>query len=373
MSPKSKPGGNIMSQSRFVISHDGLELGPFSKAVVLEKLNGGELDPIDYIYVDELKDWIMLAEFQNRETLQEVPHFSENPPPAPSVPVAEPEVVLEHTATGFEIDPDDLRADLNFDAILSPEISVMPEEVQPQDQNDNDALDMDTAPDLKMPHPSDLIERIFPETRETALKSVVHSQAQANAELSQTLHLKQGQGVFEVPSKLAGRFHIQIKSPSDLEVDPPIELLIKSGQVEKIEVHGPESILAGAPATFRFRALDEFGNPALGFSEAIDVRYSPAYEGAPSQVKFHDGNGELTLNLTLASEFNLSFLNLPQSVKSIETKKITVKPGPAKKLKVQSPSEALAGQPVQIMVTAVDEYGNPTDLETDVEVEIKTA
>lgn len=51
-----------MSDKKFYVVHDGSQLGPFSVTEIVIKLNQHQFEPSDYVYDDEIKDWIMLIE-----------------------------------------------------------------------------------------------------------------------------------------------------------------------------------------------------------------------------------------------------------------------------------------------------------------------
>ena len=353
-----------MSQNRFVVSHDGVELGPFTKAVVLEKLNGGELDPVDYIYLEELEDWIMLAEFQTREE-------------------ANSETMTPTTVTAFrlepvETDPDhlDVETEVSLNTSINipieeglPPLPELPEEPNPGVWESTVTQSKATLSALEHEQPTQINDG-----PEEELNGNHFTKTSIDTSLPpKTLHLENGVGVLEVPTTQAGRFQIQITNPLDLELDPPVELLIKSGTVEKVEIDGPSEILAGQSVKWIFRAVDEYANTVQIFSDETQLKWNPSNPNLPSTLKFHEGIAELSLNLTLADSFELAMEKLPSTVVQPPQKTIQVKAGPAKRLKVESPNEALAGQPVQIRVQAVDEFGNPTQLDREIEVEIKTA
>ncbi|MCB0411444.1 MAG: hypothetical protein KDD22_02890, partial [Bdellovibrionales bacterium] len=66
-------------QNQFIVSHNGVEIGPLSANDILNKLSTGEFDPIDYVYMEEAQDWIMLDEFKLKNT-QNNPKKEEQPP-----------------------------------------------------------------------------------------------------------------------------------------------------------------------------------------------------------------------------------------------------------------------------------------------------
>ncbi len=47
---------------KFIVHHQGSQLGPWTQEEILKKINAKELDWIDYIYDEQKKDWVLMLE-----------------------------------------------------------------------------------------------------------------------------------------------------------------------------------------------------------------------------------------------------------------------------------------------------------------------
>lgn len=50
-------------QTLFYVSHDGEDIGPFSKSQIEQKLKAKEVDEQDYVFVEDKDDWVLVADW----------------------------------------------------------------------------------------------------------------------------------------------------------------------------------------------------------------------------------------------------------------------------------------------------------------------
>lgn len=318
-------------QKQFIVSHNGLEQGPFQAEDILSRLARKELQPVDYIFIEEHQDWMLLAEFQayldsiNPKSSQ----IKDQPPalsPYPNVTESKKEKLLR--------------------------------EVQKlRDQQ----------------HAANLPKEIFkPEVAFEAPPKVEPTTKSATA-----VKLKQGEGTYSVPAEKAGQLYVKLKSSENLGLGAQLEVKVKSGHPEKVTWEGPSKKVVGEHAQFILFAEDQYGNLVQSYSGQMSLKWhGEAQSAEPFPTKIQFKNGKAELEFTTTKSHILSFEILASSefpnVQLPSPAKVHFEAGPAEKLLLEGPSEVMAGEAIQVKVRAVDKYGNLAKLDTEVEVEVDT-
>lgn len=87
-----------MSTTKFYISQNGQQSGPWSVAEIVSKVGASELSPMDYLFDEDKNDWVALLEHPEVSA-----NLSALKPKAPPKPKAAPSTNSEHDAVPQEL------------------------------------------------------------------------------------------------------------------------------------------------------------------------------------------------------------------------------------------------------------------------------
>ncbi len=372
-------------QEKYVVSHNGFEEAPLKASDILAKLAKKEFAPVDYVFVEEKKDWIMLADFQAYLDLHEPKStlIPDTPPaisPYPVLSEEKKEKLLKQIPQSKEI--------AKVQSSAPPVIAVAPSK--------NKAIDEVTAPQIRlpvtptvapvlnMPAPTPapaatLAAPIAPTVAAPVAASPIalpppaaQDASPSQEKISAPLKLTQGEASYSLSAEKAGQFSVKLKSTS-LDAGSALEVKVKSGKPEKVTWEGPTRKTVGQHAVFQIFAKDQFDNLVKSYSGEMSLKWQGDVH-APAKVRFISGVGEVQVTTTKAQKVGFEILSSSDfpNVKLPSPALVQFEAGPAEKLVLEGPSEVMAGEPVQVKVRAVDKYGNLAKLDAEVEVEVTT-
>lgn len=141
-------------------------------------------------------------------------------------------------------------------------------------------------------------------------------------------------------------------------------ITIMPGKLNNFRINVPDKVSAGSKFIVKIVALDDYGN--------IITDFSKKYEGLNISVNIGNSNNAEHLNIP-ASEFKNGVVNFDLSYKKAGkitvsalfegvqniSSSIRVKAGAFHNLKLVTPAKVVAGNPFEVKVYPVDQYGNP--------------
>lgn len=313
-------------QQRYSVSHNGQEVGPFTKDEILQKLKIDELFPTDYVYVEAKADWIALIEFA---------------PDAFSVET--PKVVP----------PVKKSNDAVLDASTLPEISLRAPEPEP-------VVKVEKTPKIIPPVPKKVETKVEPkvEAVKTSTPKIATQKEENKKSESKTdlVTLEGGVGTIELLQYTAGEVQLEIKSDK-LKSDGTEKFVVSAAPATTLKLNGPEQLTAGESCCLEIEATDKWGNCDTQFSGKVSVSLSEGAEVKGGEVTFKQGRGVFEFVSKKAEKITAT-LGKSGSLDTSATWAVLYQAGPAVKLVVESPTEVVAGQPIKVQVRAVDQFGN---------------
>lgn len=319
-------------QQRFSVSHNGQEVGPYTKDEIIQKLKVDELFPTDYVYVEAQADWIALIEFA---------------PDAFAVEASK----ADKTNTSAK-----QSTDVVVDAKTLPEISLKaPESVAVAKE--------EKAPKVIPPVPNKVTAagtKVEPKAEAPAIQAQKTEAQKGDSKKSEVkldqVTLDGGVGTIELLQYTAGEVQLELKSEK-LKSDGAEKFVVSAAPAASLKLAGPEQLTAGDSCRIEFEAVDKWGNCDTNFSGKVSVSLSEGAEVKGGEVNLKQGRGYFEFVSKKAEKIAASmgkFGNLDTSA----IWSVVYQAGPAVRLIVESPTEVVAGQPVKVQVRAVDEFGN---------------
>jgi hypothetical protein len=331
-------------QTRFFVSHNGEEVGPFSMAEIFDKLKTRQLWSVDYIYLDDQADWITLEEFQTKFAKQDTSKINHDPL---KMPTPKPEDTVE--LAGEKPKPPVLNDELTPTGPL-PDFDF---ETKPA-----------TAAVTKVTPP--------PPTSQSAVTLTPHDAATTK---TSAVQLSGGMGVIDLAHFRAETLRLSLidQNKNELKIKIQTEVQIKSGQASRIVVSGESKAVAGQDVQLHLEAQDSYGNVDHNFNERISCHVDGSARGG-GQVLFKSGRGLCIVSDNVAEKINLAFVDLPKGFEAMPQQTIAFAAGPAVQYIIETPKEAVAGQNIKVTVKAVDAFGNlATDATGTVQLNVHPA
>ncbi len=338
---------------KYIVSHNGEELGPFSEDELKAKVDKFEILPIDYLYDDQKQDWVLISErfaWVGIQTAKgkksESEHFYPQPPNSLGAKGAdEPppaSLVIKRTRTST------VQPTSSFSAQMSL-----------QSTDDTARFDLDAAShgtlvldDVDVPTQTEI--RM---TENTVLAKSPH-QPTLNSQHANRLTLQRGVGELDLSHVDAGSLELQVNPKSPLKFKSPPKIVIKASKPKQISWDVPSAGVCGKPLTITVRALDEYGNLCTHFSHKMTLElrgHQPGFE----DFEIEKGFAKVTFAYTVAESLTVALTDSHHSgIQLPAESRIHFKPGSATHLIVDGPTEFVAGQKFKVKVKAVDAYGN---------------
>lgn len=282
--------------SKFIVSHLDEQMGPFDEEALKAKWQKGDLLPIDYVYDEAKKDWILLSERFQWANAKAEPAF---PPPLSEVTIKkkrppEPprEATEPQTMTGMVIPP------------LTP---------QPATVNQG-------------------------------------------AEVK----LIDGVGEVDLSPLQPGHVELSAKDSSNgtLKMQNPMKIHVRPAEPFAVEWTTPHQQTVGQDAQIHVRVIDRTGHLCAHYDDTFTIRINGNSDNGVA-IAVTSGEARVNLKHTKSEHWNLSFHYLGSRVLKLPEDKVLIwEPGPATRLVVDGPQEYIAGHPVKVQVKALDNYGN---------------
>lgn len=364
-------------QNQFIVSHNGVEMTPQTAEEILTQLSKGELDPIDYVYIEAKQDWMMLDEFKLFwEKQKPKSATSEAPPtlsPYPSINDKANVLFVEPTKNENKAKVTPLLKENSKVETSTPknsEIPAVPKVTYTPAATPEVKI---TAKQKEVSHVPQAISRSEPANVTSSESATPFLTTAKQITNPKSITVKQGTGMASLSALKTGEIAIELRSKLKLNTSGTLKISIRSGEPGKMMCSGPSKSVVGENAIFEFHVQDDYGNKVSQFAESFQVKWQGEHQG-PSTLNFVDGVGQLQFTTTKTQKVSFAIQTSGQHPRlSVpETQNINFVAGPAAQLVLEGPDEAMAGEAIQVRIKAVDKYGNLAELDEDVEVEIKT-
>ena len=327
---------------KFVVSHLDQQIGPFTEQELKTKWSKGELLPIDYVYDELKKDWILLAE---RFEWVAAPTDSAPPPLKPNTDRKKipPAPVVQNPAPQPNANMSQQKPAESTIVIHTPILNLPQTPVVVQDP-------LPTPTSLPMMHtqPSPVVA-----------PSVL---VKANPQRPQPAKVKivNGVGEIDLSPDTPGQVELVLQNSSsgNLKLQEPLKIQVRPLEPEEIMWAFPLEQTVGQDLEILLKAVDGKGTVCTHFSESFTLRIGGS-EPKTMNVQINAGVAAVKLANTKAEKWEVSFQYAgARSLRLPESKTMEWQPGPAARLILDGPPDLIAGHPLKVQVRAVDQYGN---------------
>ena len=135
-------------------------------------------------------------------------------------------------------------------------------------------------------------------------------------------------------------------------------IAVDAGPASHFTVTAPTTATAGTSFNFTVTALDSFGNTVTGYSGTVHFSSTDAKATLPADSQLTEGTGTFSATLKTPGSQKIVATDTANVTITGTSNAIVVSPGAATQLSVSAPSTAVAGTPINVTVTALDQFGN---------------
>jgi hypothetical protein len=332
-----------MSTLKFVVSHMDQQMGPFDEQELKGKWVKGEILPIDYVYDEDLKDWVLLAE---RFAWAAQVQGDDIMPPPPAAGVRTESVVTRR-----------LNADLTAKFAAPANVATPAAPAAATAPATTTATPAATAPAVTASLPV-VTPELAPQPAPTTVEVIKMNQETVRLQPAPTkVKLTNGFGEIDLSPMPPGRVAVTAQD-SVLTGHEPLHIQVKPAEPVEVVWSFANQQTVGQDLEIQMKALDEQGRICLGFNDHFTLQIRG---GVSKDVMITTVDGLSTLRLHQEKAENWS-LQLTYSgsrrLRMPEKRAVEWQAGPASKLVIEGPSEYTAGLPLKVQVRAVDLYGN---------------
>lgn len=134
-------------------------------------------------------------------------------------------------------------------------------------------------------------------------------------------------------------------------------IAVSAAATTHFALSAPATAKAGVPFNFTVSALDQFNNPATGYSGTVRFTSTDGAAVLPANSTLTNGSGTFSATLNSAGDFVIAATDTVNSSITGSTGPITV--AVATRFVVTAPASATAGSPFSFTVAVQDQFGNP--------------
>lgn len=302
------------SMKSYIISHLGQEMGPYTETELKALWEKRQILPVDYLFDEEKQDWFVVGdvfEWAQQLTSTSIPIQKTTPAPITSDEMPPDLTKVERTKTGvFKVEKTNTKMIAKVEA-------------------------------KEDPPPS---ETIFRRPQNMSYKTEFNS-GEAKVDLSDL-------------SKQPGSFILRELPGSPIRFKETFQIEIHPAVATQLNLQAPPTVQAGQTVNVKVEALDEHGHfcPTVDGQIELTIRFEN--ELKKEKVQVLKGLGHYGFYHTRAEkvgfEISISIENLA-TTPAVYTQ---IQPGQATHMSVIGKNQFVAGQPIQLQLQAVDQFGN---------------
>ncbi len=192
----------------------------------------------------------------------------------------------------------------------------------------------------------------------TGFTDPIHfTSSDAQAVLPGTSNLTLGVGTFTATLKTSGTQTLSAIDTPHPTIFGTASILVAPAPATHFVLVAPPTTQAGVPFSFTDTAYDQFGNVDTNYNKFVHILSSDPLATLPNNVSLTNGVGHFTATFVTQGVQTLSSTDVIISTITGSTN-ILVLPGPATHFGLSAPGTALVGSPINVTVTALDQFGN---------------
>ncbi len=314
---------------KFVVSHLDQQIGPFTEQELKTKWSKGELLPIDYVYDELKKDWVLLAE---RFEWVAAPADSAPPPLKP---------IMDRKKTP--------------PAPVAQNLSLQPN-VNMSQQKPTESTIIIHTPIIEDPMPSPTsLPMMHTQPAPVAAAKTLSPRPQPAK-----VKIVNGIGEIDLSPDTPGQVELVLQNASNgnLKLQEPFKIQVRPLEPEEIMCAFPSEQTVGQDLEITLKAVDGKGTTCTHFSDNFTIRIGSS-EPKTLSVQIQAGVAMVKIANTKAEKWEVLFQYAgARTIRLPEPKTMEWQPGPAARLILDGPPDLIAGNPLKVQVRAVDQYGN---------------
>lgn len=398
---------------KYFVSHNDQRIGPLTREEISAKLDKTELFPTDYVYVEDLKDWVMLADFFGHSTTENFSSVNENPPALSHPPTLqqnsatidqqliqesspeisalnshppslekedskgneEPPSLIRDTRPLFDINSEEKSqslADKSSDGFVSFKLESANTPTLTKDTVR--ASSQEQAPTVNKTEESNVVEEPTPLNPPTLPTTNARTQTSTQNHTTQeptnvmlhtggekkNLHFSDGVASLRLKSEVAEPIQFKLKAER-FSSEAVSEIKLTPGPVKRLQFQGATRISAKAGEKFSIQvtACDAFGNHCSNFNGKGKLVCEPGKSDWPT-LSFSSGTAQAELSHTTAGLLKVDAqLEDDPQIKSESPLQVQIIAAPAVRLIIEPQSDQVAvGDSIELRLKAVDQFGN---------------
>lgn len=355
---------------RYVVTHSGKEIGPLTVEEIQRKVKSSELLPIDYVYLPDQEDWILLGNWSllkahvsqignEKKASKKNPFGTEEPPPL--------SVTKGGSSSKSHLQPTEPASSSKLTELAASSKTIESTASSKKEISFSTAKESNQNVIQVQPRASEPAQSVTQVIQPRA-EDETQPQSSEFSQQTLTIHLKKGSGQIEITAEMAGQFQLALKpnAMSPLPLEKSHTLKVESNDPQRVELKYEEPLRVGEPISFHIQVFDQYDNlcqhPVQGQIQL----------NGKSLQSFQCDGGQTTEEITFSEIGNFDLQIGIRGLHAAHVEKIHIKPGKAKHLKILGPTSVKAGQSTKIQLQAVDQFGNPTEeFDGNVELELK--
>ena len=316
----------------YIVSHLGQELGPHTEAELQKLWDKKEILPIDYVFDEAKQDWFLLTDvFEWAQQLTSITSIrdlnrmdDEGPPALNKIERTRADIVRKTAAEKSQAKQSETKS------------SSLQEKAKIKVKVQED------------PPPSEVILR--------RPKNIPY-----------TTQFKAGQAKVDLSdlAKTPGAFTLKELPGSPLKFKEAFNIEVRPATPKKLVVRVPYTIQAGQEINVKLEAVDETFHFCPNLDGYAELSIHTSTHTRVERVAIIKGLGHFAFTHTRAEKLTFEISNLKE-INDIETLKIATEPachlevlaGPALHMTVIGSSQFIVGQPIELELQAVDQFGN---------------
>lgn len=281
-------------QKQFYISHDGEDLGPFSKEQIEQKLRSKELVAHDYVFVEDKDDWVMLSEWlKNHEKPKTVVHAVSTTPVVQPVVVKTEAVRASHGEAQVSMRNDKaglVSLQVEVKGLQAPTAIEIKFVAGPVHQ-----FTVEGSSEGRVGESVKLTARAMDKFGNLSqFDESAKLDSQPKIESLPTLNFQSGIATFEVKHTKVESVEFKVTGIQGVNTTKSHRVQFKPGKATRIVVETPKEAQVGQETQIYVKAVDAFGNLDLTFNDVVTVKLGGVMNGE-TEVRLSQGIGTLKL------------------------------------------------------------------------------
>ena len=171
--------------------------------------------------------------------------------------------------------------------------------------------------------------------------------------------LTSGQGTFPVTLKTLGSQTVTATDTVTSTITGASNsITVGSGAATHFQVSAPSTATSGSPVSVTVTALDQFNNTATGYAGSVHFTSTDTLATLPANSTLTNGTGTFPVTFKTPGTQTVTATDTVTSTINGTSSSVTVGSGLATHFSVTAPVSTAAGTPINVVVTALDQFNN---------------